>query len=53
MTCLQNIQWQIFPHFDRMDCKAMAIDGGAGPTMQSSRRLLQANKPELTLVSCS
>ena len=43
--------WQIFPHIDKMDCRAMTIDGGAGPTMQASRRLLQTNGPQLTLVS--
>ena len=50
VTCalLQNIMWQIYPRVDRLDCRALEIDGGGGPTLQSSRHLLAA-KPELAL----
>ena len=45
--------WQIYPRVDKLDCRALEIDGGAGPTMQTSRRLLQVNAAELGLVGAA
>lgn len=49
----ESLQYQIYPRVDKLDCRTDEIGGGAGPTAQAQRRLLQAgpsNAAQLGLV---
>ncbi|CAL8460756.1 g287 [Coccomyxa elongata] len=38
-----SLQYQIYPRIDKLDCRTDEIGGGAGPTAQTQRRLLQSD----------
>ncbi len=47
-----SFQYQIYPRIDKLACTTDEIGGGAGPTAQTQRRLLQSNAAaKLGLVS--
>ncbi len=52
-----SLQYQIYPRIDKLDCRTDEIGGGAGPTAQTQRRLLQSdsssNAAKLGLVCAS
>ena len=39
----ESFQYQIYPRIDKLACTTDSIGGGAGPTAQAQRRLLQSN----------
>lgn len=48
----ESFQYQIYPRIDKLACITDEIGGGAGPTAQAQRRLLQTNEAaKLGLVS--
>ena len=48
----ESFQYQIYPRIDKLACTMDEIGGGAGPTAQAQRRLLQTNEAaKLGLVS--
>ena len=48
----QSFQYQVYPRIDKLACTTDEIGGGAGPTAQAQRRLLQSNAAaKLGLVS--
>ena len=39
----ESFQYQIYPRINKLACTTDSIGGGAGPTAQAQRRLLQSN----------